>query len=106
MEEPALSETDERTLRFLRRLVLVLTTVMIVGMAVLVVLFVTRFPGSSPKAPMLSLTLPDSITLPEGARALAITQGQGWWAVVTDSDQILIFDAATGALRQTVQVGG
>lgn len=74
---------------------------MIAGMALLVVLFATRLGGRDATD---TLRLPSSITLPEGARAMAITQGQGWWAVVTDSDEILIYDAETGTLRQTVAV--
>jgi hypothetical protein len=50
--------------------------------------------------------LPDSITLPDGTRATAFTQGSDWYAVVTAQDQILIFDRATGALRQTVTLQG
>jgi hypothetical protein len=42
--------------------------------------------------------------LPEGARALAFTQGRDWYAVVTERDEILIFDRATGALRQRVAI--
>lgn len=104
MDEPSLSEADERTLRFLRALVLVLTATMIVGIGVLVVLFATRFPGSGAQtAPNDPFVLPDTLELPAGATVQAITRGQGWWAVVT-GDAILIFDAATGALRQQVDL--
>ena len=105
MEEPSLSKEDERTLRFVRGLVLVLTATMIVGMVVLVVLFATRFPGSgATSAASTEFILPDTLELPEGATVQAITKGQGWWAVVTGDDRILIFDAETGALRQSVEL--
>jgi hypothetical protein len=83
------------SLRLLRTLVFVLTIVMILGFVVLIGAFVIRL-NANP------LTLPDAIDLPEGARATAFTQGGDWYAVVTDDNRILIFDRASGALRQTV----
>lgn len=93
-------------LRFLRGLVLVLTATMIVGIGVLVVLFATRFPGPRPAGAKVTqgITLPDTLELPAGATVTAFTQGNGWWAVVTDGNAILIYDAATGALRQRVEI--
>ena len=73
---------------------------MILGLAAIVAMLFIRF--TTEPAPM---RLPDEITLPESARALAFTRGGDWFAVVTDRDQILIYDAATHALRQTVVVG-
>ncbi len=106
MEDPSLSPADERTLRFLRILVLVLTATMIVGMVVLVVLFLTRFPGAK-NAPTESrsggFVLPETIAVPDGAHVQAVTQGEDWWAVVTDTE-ILIFDGASGVLRQKVEI--
>ena len=75
----------------------VLTTVMVVGVVIVIGLLVTRLSQDTP-------VLPDQITLPDGAKPLAFTQGTGWYAVVTDADQILIFDRLTGALKQTVVV--
>jgi len=48
--------------------------------------------------------LPAGISLPDGARAEAVTMGRGWIAVVTDSNEILILDAESGALRQRVAI--
>ncbi|WP_370400878.1 DUF6476 family protein [Sulfitobacter sp. JB4-11] len=84
-------------LRFLRRLVTVLTTVMICGVLVVVGLLVTRLQRSPPP-------LPDQITLPDGAAARAFTQADDWFAVVTDTDEILIYDRLTGALKQTIKI--
>ncbi len=75
---------------------------MILGLLVIVGLLVTRF-WSEPAPPPLP-ALPDTITLPEGARATAFTQGEGWYAVVTDDGRILVYDRASGALRQIVTV--
>ncbi|MBM1311579.1 hypothetical protein JQT66_15165 [Sulfitobacter mediterraneus] len=88
---------EPANLRFLRRLVTVLTTVMICGVLVVIGLLVTRLNRDSP-------ILPQEIALPEGASAVAFTQGPDWYAVVTDRNEIVIFDLLTGKLRQTVQV--
>ncbi len=70
---------------------------MIGGLLVVVSLLVIRFSQTAPP-------LPDQISLPDGATPRAFTQGDNWYAVVTDDDRILIFDRLTGALRQTVIV--
>ncbi|MCG6904734.1 MAG: DUF6476 family protein [Rhodobacter sp.] len=95
-EAPEVEEV--RSLKYLRWLVTVLTTVMIVGFIVLIGFLVTRFPTAP------SLALPDAITLPDGADALAFTQAARWYAVVTTDDRILIYDRATGTLQQSVTV--
>lgn len=86
-------------LRFLRRLVTTLTVTMIAGLVIIVGLFVIRF---APGAP--DLALPDSLKLPEGQHAIAFTQAPKWFAVVTDQDEILIFDRAGGRLRQRIRI--
>lgn len=78
-------------------MVTVLTTVMILGVVVVIGLLVTRLTRDTP-------ILPAEITLPDGAKALAFTQAADWYAVVTDANEILVFDRMTGALRQTVAV--
>ncbi|KAA8609292.1 hypothetical protein AL036_04365 [Salipiger aestuarii] len=88
---------EPANLRFLRLLVTVLTGVMIAGLLTLLGLVVIRYTNA--RAP-----LPDAITLPDGARATAYTQGSDWYAVVTQGDEILIFDRATGSLRQTIGI--
>ena len=90
-------EEEVRSLRFLRLLVTVLTTVMIVGFVILIGYLVTQFPGTG------GVAVPEELTLPEGASAVAYTQGSDWVAVVTDQDEILIFNM-DGSLRQRVQV--
>ena len=89
--------SEPANLRFLRRMVTVLTTIMIVGVVIVIGLLVTRLSRDTP-------VLPDQIALPDGAKPVAFTQGAGWYAVVTDGDEILIFDRLTGALKQTVVV--
>ena len=101
MTDP-LPETDDAApepghLRLLRLLVTTLTAVMIVGVVVVVALLVTRLSDDTP-------ALPEAITLPGDAEAQAVTMGPGWYAVVTTDQRILIFDATTGELRQTVEI--
>lgn len=100
MQDAPLTEDDKDplNLRVLRILVTVLTVVMIVGLIAVVITFVTRFPGGD------GVSLPDQVTLPEGTRATAVTMGEGWYAVVTEDDRILIFDRDSGALRQEVEI--
>lgn len=96
LSDPDLPQ-EPPNLRFLRRLVTVLTAVMIGGVLVIIALLVMRFSASGPE-------LPDRIALPEGARPVAVTQGTDWFAIVTDDDRILIYDRVTGTLRQTVRI--
>lgn len=71
---------------------------MIIGVVTIVTLLVMRFTEVD------RISLPDSIELPEGVGALAFTQGEGWFAVVTDRDEILIFSRLTGTLEQRVAI--
>ncbi|GAW35965.1 hypothetical protein RA2_03033 [Roseovarius sp. A-2] len=88
-------------MKFLARLVTVLTATMIVGVVVIVALLVIRFSGEDRRQP---LTLPDNITLPEGASAQAVTFGEDWLALVTRDDRILIYDRTSGELRQSIAI--
>ncbi|WP_368346105.1 DUF6476 family protein [Pelagovum sp. HNIBRBA483] len=83
---------------FLKRLVTVLSVVMIAGFLVLIAALVIRL-NADP------LPLPERITLPDGAAAQAFTQGDDWFAVVTSQNEILIFDRATSQLQQRVMIG-
>jgi len=97
LPEPDDAAPEPGHLRLLRLLVTTLTAVMIVGVVVVVGLLVTRLSNDTPP-------LPDTITLPGGAKTQAVTMGPGWYAVVTDDQRILIFDATSGELRQTVEI--
>jgi len=78
--------------------VTILTVTMIGGFLTIVALFVMRF------SEMNRVALPDQIALPEGVMATAFTQGEGWFAVVTEDDEILIYSRVTGNLRQRIQI--
>ena len=88
---------EPQNLRFLRRLVTVLTTVMIVGVLVVIGLLVIRL-----QAPPTQLKLPADIALPEGVIPIAYTRGPDWYAI-TAADEILIYDIS-GALRKRVEI--
>ncbi|MEM6618096.1 MAG: DUF6476 family protein [Pseudomonadota bacterium] len=90
MSEPA-------NLRLLRRLVTVLTAVMILGLLAVVVTFVMRFPTPG------QVAVPEGLALPAGVTVAAYTQGPDWAAVVTDDGRILIFHN-DGRLRQEVRI--
>ncbi len=85
-------------MKYLRVLVTMLTATMIIGFVVIVVLFVIRFSDA------FGPELPDVITLPDGTEPVAFTQGSDWYAIVTDDDQILIYDRDSGILRQTIAI--
>ncbi len=89
---------DAKTLRYLKALVTILTVTMIGGFLTIVGLFVMRF------AEMNRVELPDTITLPDGSTASAFTRGEGWFAVVTEEDEILIYSRVTGNLRQRIRI--
>jgi hypothetical protein len=96
-QDPALPGT----LRFLKLLVTALAATMIAGLITIVTLLVIRLPHATAALP----ALPPAITLPEGARAEAVTFGRGWVAVVTDAGDLLVYDAASGVLRQSLHPG-
>ena len=81
----------------LQRLVTTLTAVMILGFLVLIAALVLRLNAGGPD-------LPDAVTLPDDADAVAFTQGGDWFAVVTADDRILVYDRLTGRLRQTLTI--
>lgn len=83
-------------LRLLRWLVTGLALVMGLGMIAIVALLWIRL--GQPVLP----DLPPAITLPDGARAEAVTFARDWIVVVTDAGAVLLYDRS-GALRDRVQ---
>ncbi|NIY78251.1 hypothetical protein HCZ23_02045 [Celeribacter sp. HF31] len=100
-----LDPKDAAGLTLLRRLVTGLLGVMIVGFLVLIGFLVTRFPDFEETGTNTgpALSWPETLDLPEGVTPEAVTRGSDWVAVVA-GDEILIFEAATGALRQRIAV--
>lgn len=79
-----------------------LTVIMVGGVLVVIALLVIRLSQDTSASSLPAL--PEGITLPAGEVAQAVTFGAGWVAVVTADNQILIFDATTGALKQSLQI--
>ncbi|WP_149140562.1 DUF6476 family protein [Gemmobacter caeruleus] len=85
------------SLRWLKWLVTALTLTLILGVITIVGLLVTRLPLG------VAQPFPENLALPAGAVPQAVTRGQGWVAVVTQDNRILIFDTA-GTLTQEVAI--
>lgn len=90
LEEPELPPS----LRLLKRLVTVLTLVMILAVITITGLLVIRLPKLSSQP-----VLPDNLTLPEGKTAQAVTLGTGWIAIVTQDQHILLFSEQGNLLQ-------
>lgn len=73
---------------------------MIVGVITVVGLLVTRMPNLAPMA------MPERLELPEGVSPAAVTMGQGFIAVVTEDDRILIFGRDGSFLQEVAVVPG
>lgn len=95
--DPPLAPQDARNLAFLRRLVTVLTATMILGVLTIVVLLVIRL-----QTPPRTIPIPAQIALPEGTRVIAITQTADRLLVVTEEDNLLVFDASGTMLERRI----
>lgn len=82
-------------LLFLKLMVGGLAVAMVLGLGVIVTIMWLRL-----NAPMLP-ALPDSVTLPAGSTAEAVTFAPNRLIVVTDQGEVLVY-GADGALQQTV----
>ena len=73
-----------RNLRFLQRLVTLLTVSMIGGILIIVALLAFKLRSES-------INFPQTLILPDGTKPIAFTQTKEWYSVITDADQILIY---------------
>ncbi len=99
MNDTQLTPDEPANLKFLRRLVTILTATMITGVILIIALLVMRL-----NAPTTTVSFPDNIQVPNGVTITAFTKGNGWYALVTKDQQILIFDATSGAIRQSIAI--
>ncbi len=83
------------SLKFLKWLVIVLMVTMILGVITIVGLLVTRMPGGG------GVVLPENLTLPEGAKAEAVTVGWDFLLVVTVDGRALVY-GRDGTFRQEI----
>ncbi|HEU0222939.1 MAG TPA: DUF6476 family protein [Paracoccaceae bacterium] len=102
MDAPA----EPPRLRLLRRLVTALTAFLILAVITIVALLAIRL-LAAPQT--VRLALPETILLPAGERAEAATIGRDWVLIVTRDgagrERVRLFDAATGAPREVVEIG-
>ena len=73
-----------RNLRFLQRLVTLLTVSMILGILIIVALLVFKLRSES-------INFPQTLILPDGTKPIAFTQTKDWYSVITDTNEILIY---------------
>ncbi|MDJ1016919.1 MAG: DUF6476 family protein [Paracoccaceae bacterium] len=102
MDEDEALVGEDRNLRFLRRLVTVLTATMILGVLTIVVLLVIRLNGLGAVLPLPDL--PSAVVLPGGVEARSLTFGPGWVGIVTSDSRFLIYDSESGALADSVEI--
>ncbi|MDA1239184.1 MAG: DUF6476 family protein [Proteobacteria bacterium] len=92
-----ISDEEPANLKFLRILVTILTTVMIVGLIIVITLLVVKLQPSK-------IQLPQDIVLPKGTKAMSYSQGIDWYAVTTSDNKIMIFDGVNGTIRQEISI--
>ena len=85
-----------RNLRFLQRLVTLLTVSMIVGILTIAALLAFKLHSEN-------IDFPHTVTLPDGTKPIAFTQTKDWYSVITNTNEILIYKN-DGTLIQTIIV--
>ena len=73
-----------QNLRFLQRLVTLLTVSMIAGIIIIVALLAVKLRTES-------INFPQTVILPDGTKPIAFTQIKDWYSIITDADEVLIF---------------
>ena len=85
-----------RNLRFLQRLVTLLTVSMILGILTIAALLAFKLRSEN-------INFPQTLTLPDGTKPIAFTQTKDWYSVITDTNEILIFKN-NGTLIQSITI--
>ena len=73
-----------RNLRFLQRLVTLLTVSMIVGILTIAALLAFKLRSES-------TNFPETLNLPDGTKPIAFTQTKDWYSIITNANEILIY---------------
>ena len=73
-----------QNLRFLQRLVTLLTVSMIVGILTIAALLAFKLRSEN-------INFPQTLTLPDGTKPIAFTQTKDWYSVITEANEILIY---------------
>ncbi len=73
-----------RNLRFLQRLVTLLTVSMILGILTIAALLAFKLRSEN-------INFPQTLTLPDGTKPIAFTQTKDWYSIITEVNEILIY---------------
>jgi len=73
-----------QNLRFLQRLVTILTVSMIAGILIIAALLAFKLRSEN-------LFFPEKLTLPDGTKPIAFTQTKDWYAIISDTNEVLIY---------------
>ena len=85
-----------RNLRFLQRLVTLLTVSMIVGILTIAALLAFKLRSEN-------INFPQTLTLPDGTKPIAFTQTKDWYSIITETNEILIYKN-DGTLIKSIKV--
>ena len=85
-----------RNLRFLQRLVTLLTVSMIVGILTIAALLAFKLRSEN-------INFPQTLTLPNGTKPIAFTQTKDWYSITTEENEILIYKN-DGTLIKSIKV--
>ena len=85
-----------RNLRFLQRLVTLLTVSMIGGILIIVAMLAFKIRDEN-------INFPQTLILPDGTKPIAFTQTKDWYSVITDTNEIFIYKD-DGTLIQSIIV--
>ena len=85
-----------RNLRFLQRLVTLLTVSMIAGILIIAAMLAFKLRGEN-------INFPQKLVLPDGTKPIAFTQTKDWYSVITNTNEILIYKN-DGTLIQSIIV--
>ena len=73
-----------RNLRFLQRLVTLLSISMIVGILTIAALLAFKLLSGN-------INFPQTLTLPDGTKPIAFTQTKDWYSIISETNEILIY---------------
>ena len=73
-----------RNLRFLQRLVTLLTVSMILGILTIAALLAFKLRSEN-------INFPQTLTLPDGTKPIAFTQTKDWYSIISETNEILIY---------------
>ena len=85
-----------QNLRFLQRLVTLLTVSMIVGILTIAALLAFKLRSEN-------INFPQTLTLPDGNKPIAFTQTKDWYSIITEANEILIYKN-DGTLIRSIKV--